>query len=173
MSAQVLVVEDEKLVAADLRSHLEKLGYAVPAVLSTGEEAISSATQSRPDLVLMDIHLKGRIDGIEAARILQSRLSIPVVYVTAFADDRTLQRAKDTVPYGYILKPFGQKELQTAIELALHKFLRERRLRNNEQWLMGLIANIGAAVMAIDHNGLVCLMNPQAEESTGVSLADA
>lgn len=173
MSAQVLVVEDEKLVAADIQSHLEKLGYGVPGILSTGEDAINSASQSRPDLVLMDIHLKGRIDGIDAARILQSRLNIPVIYVTAFADDRTLQRAKETVPYGYIIKPFGQKELQTAIELALHKFVRERRLRTNEQWLMGLIANIGAAVMAIDHNGLVCLMNPQAEQCTGSSLTDA
>ena len=170
---QVLVVEDEKLVAADIQAHLEKLGYSVPGVLATGEDAISKASQSRPDLVLMDIHLQGRIDGIEATRILQSRLNIPVVYVTAFADDRTLQRAKDTVPYGYIIKPFGKKELQTTIELALHKFVRERRVRNNEQWLMSVIANIGAAVMAIDHQGLVCLMNTQAEEATGSSLTDA
>lgn len=173
MSAQVLVVEDEKLVAADIQEHLEKLGYGVPGVMSTGEEAIRSASEARPDLVLMDIQLKGRIDGIETARILQTRLNIPVIYVTAFADDRTLQRAKGTEPYGYVLKPFGKKELQTAIELALHKHGRERRLKMNEQWMAALISRIGAGIIAIDHTGLVCMMNPQAEEYTATRLTDA
>ena len=173
ISTQVLVVEDEKLVAADIQTHLETLGYSVPGILSTGEEAIRCASEFRPDLVLMDIHLSGRIDGIETAHILQSRLNIPVIYVTAFADDRTLQRAKATEPYGYVLKPFGRKELQTAIELALHKHVRERRLRSKEQWVMGLMASIGAGIMAIDHDGLVCLMNPYAEECTGTGLTEA
>jgi two-component system, cell cycle sensor histidine kinase and response regulator CckA len=173
MSAQVLVVEDEKLVAADIQEHLEKLGYGVPGVMSTGEEAIRSASEARPDLVLMDIQLKGRIDGIETARILQTRLNIPVIYVTAFADDRTLQRAKGTEPYGYVLKPFGKKELQTAIELALHKHGRERRLKMNEQWMAALISRIGAGIVAIDHTGLVCMMNPRAEEYTATRLTDA
>src|SRR3989442_1585180 len=156
--AQVLVVEDEKIVAADIQAQLEKLGYGVPGILSTGEDAIRTASETRPDLVLMDIHLKGRIDGIETARIMQARLNVPVVYVTSFADDRTLQRAKDTVPYGYVLKPFETKELQAAVEMALHKFGRERRLRTNEQWLMGVISSAGAGIMAIDHDGLVCLV---------------
>ncbi len=142
-------------------------------VLSTGEDAIRSATEERPDLVLMDIQLKGHIDGIQTAQILQSRLSIPVVYVTAFADDRTLQRAKATEPYGYVLKPFGKKELQTAIELALHKHDRERRLRTNEQWLLGLLASTQVAIAATNHSGLICMMNPRAEEYTGAVLTDA
>lgn len=173
MSAQILIVEDEKLVAADIQGHLEKLGYAVPGIWSTGEEAIRDATKSPPDVVLMDIRLKGRIDGIETARIIQSRLNIPVIYVTAFADDRTLQRAKSTEPYGYVLKPFGIRELQTAIELALHKHSRERRGRNNEQWLLGLIANMGIGLIAIDQAGTVCMMNPKAEEYTGMDLGSA
>ncbi len=173
MPTQVLVVEDESLVAADIQGHLETLGYDVPKVTSSGEEAVRRATENRPDLVLMDIQLKGRMDGIEAARILQFRFNIPVVYVTAFADDRTLQRAKSTEPYGYVLKPFGKRELQTAIELALHKHGRERRLRTSEQWLMALIANIAAAVAVVDHAGLICLMNPMAEEITGAPLNEA
>ncbi len=152
---------------------MEKLGYAVPRVMATGEDAIRSATETRPDLVLMDIQLKGRIDGIQTAQILQTRLNVPVIYVTAFADDHTLQRAKNTEPYGYVLKPFGKKELQTAIELALHKHNRERRLRTNEQWLLGLLASTQVAIVATDHNGLICMMNPQAEEYSGVQLTGA
>lgn len=173
ISPQVLVVEDERLVAADIQEHLEKLGYAVPRVMATGEDAIRSATETRPDLVLMDIQLKGHIDGIQTAQILQTRLNVPVIYVTAFADDHTLQRAKNTEPYGYVLKPFGKKELQTAIELALHKHNRERRLRTNEQWLLGLLASTQVAILATDHAGLICMMNPQAEEYTGAQLSGA
>src|SRR5437016_14106690 len=135
---EVLVVEDEKIVAADIRENLRSLGYSVPAAISSGEEAISEASQNHPDLVLMDIQLKGRIDGIEAARLVQTRLNIPVVFITAFADDATIQRAKSTEPYGYIVKPFGKKELQSTIEVALYKYNRERRLKTNEQWIMSV-----------------------------------
>ncbi len=133
---QIMVVEDEKIVAADIRQNLTMLGYMVPAVLASGEEAIKKATEQCPDLVLMDIQLKGRIDGIEAAKIVQSRLNVPVVFITAFADEATIQRAKGTEPYGYLVKPFGKKEPQSTIEIALYKYGRERRLKTNEQWLM-------------------------------------
>src|SRR5579871_353478 len=169
---QVLVVEDEKIVATDIRENLKTLGYSVPAVISSGEEAISFASESRPDLVLMDIQLKGRVDGIEAAKIVQGRLNIPVVFITAFADDPTLQRAKATDPFGYILKPFGKKELQTSIEIALHKHQRERRTRTNEEWLMSLVKSMDEGLIAVDKTGSVCLMNPAAEEITGGSLED-
>jgi two-component system, cell cycle sensor histidine kinase and response regulator CckA len=171
--AQVLIVEDEKIVAADIRENLKSLGYNVPAVLSSGEDAIRCATENRPDLVLMDIQLKGKIDGIEAAKIVQSRLNVPVVYITAFADDATIQRAKSTEPYGYILKPFGKKELQSTIEIALYKHGRERRLKTSEQWLMALIRNVPEGVLAIDRFGSVVLMNPGAEIIAGVALQDA
>src|SRR5690349_20878987 len=167
---EVLVVEDEKIVAADIRENLRSLGYSVPAVISSGEEAITEASQNHPDLVLMDIQLKGRIDGIEAARLVQGRLNIPVVFITAFADDATIQRAKSTDPYGYIVKPFGKKELQTTIEIALHKHRSERRLRTSEEWLMSLIKGMGEAILAVDRAGSICLMNPAAETITGGSL---
>jgi PAS domain S-box-containing protein len=169
----VFVVEDEKLVATDLQQHLEMLGYEVPAIMASGEEALKRASEAPPDLVLMDIQLKGRIDGIDTARILQTRLNIPVIYVTAFADNATFNRAKATEPYGYVVKPFGRKELQTAIELALHKHGRERSVRTHEQWLMALIANLGAGIITTDPAGLVCMMNPKAEQYTGVPLAEA
>ena len=169
----MFVVEDEKIVAADLQAHLQMLGYEVPAVVSSGEEALKRAGESHPDLVLMDIQLKGRMDGIEAARIFQTRLNIPVIYVTAFADDATFNRAKSTEPYGYVVKPFGRKELQTAVELALHKHGRERKVKTHEQWLMNVISHMGAAIITTDHTGLVCMMNPKAEEYTGVALGEA
>ena len=169
---EVLVVEDEKIVAADIRENLRSLGYSVPAVISSGEEAISEASQNHPDLVLMDIQLKGRIDGIEAARVVQTRLNIPVVFITAFADDATIQRAKSTDPYGYIVKPFGKKELQTTIEIALNKHRSERRLRTSEEWLMSLIKSMGEAILAVDRAGSICLINPAAETITGGSLEE-
>lgn len=168
-----MVVEDEKIVAADIRQNLTMLGYMVPAVLASGEEAIKKAAEQCPDLILMDIQLKGKIDGIEAARIVQSRLNVPVVFITAFADEATIQRAKGTEPYGYLIKPFGKKELQSTIEIALYKYGRERRLKTNEQWLMSVFRCIGEAVVAVDRAGSVCIMNSEAETTTGCALEDS
>ena len=169
----IMVVEDEKIVAADIRQNLTMLGYMVPAVIASGEEAIRKAAEHCPDLVLMDIKLKGKIDGIEAAKIVQSRLNVPVVFITAFADEATIQRAKSTEPYGYIVKPFGKKELQITIELALYKYGRERRLKVNEQWLMSVFRSIGEGVVALDRAGSVCIMNLAGEAITGCALEDS
>ena len=168
-----MVVEDEKIVAADIRQNLTMLGYMVPAVVASGEEAIKKAAEQCPDLVLMDIQLKGRIDGIEAAKIVQSRFNVPVVFITAFADEATIQRAKGTEPYGYLVKPFGKKELQSTIEIALYKYGRERRLKTNEQWLMSVFRSIGEGVVALDRAGSICIMNGEAETITGWSLEDS
>lgn len=119
IAPQILVVEDEAIVATDIADTLHVLGYAVPAVASSGEAAIEVAAATRPDLVLMDIRLKGSIDGVKAAHAISHRLGIPVVYLTAHADERTLRRAKATQPYGYILKPFDERDLHVAIEMAL------------------------------------------------------
>jgi signal transduction histidine kinase len=116
---KILVVEDEQLVADDLRETLEFLGYLVPALVATGEEAIFSVESLQPDLVLMDIRLEGEMDGVEASLKIQSRFNIPVVYLTANADRATLERVKKTQPFGYILKPFDEKILSTTIEIAL------------------------------------------------------
>lgn len=119
--ARVLIVEDEGIVAKDLQGTLENLGYVVPDVVSSGEEAVQKAAEMQLDLVLMDIVLKGDMDGIEAAERIRARFGIPVVYLTAYADEDTLQRAKLTEPYSYILKPFEERELHIAIEMALYK----------------------------------------------------
>jgi two-component system cell cycle response regulator len=121
IAPQILVVEDEAIVAADISNTLQGLGYAVPAVASSGEAAIELATAKRPDLVLMDIRLKGSMDGVKAARTISDRLGIPVVYLTAHADERTLRRAKTTQPFGYVLKPFDERGLHVAIEMALDR----------------------------------------------------
>ena len=117
--ALILVVEDEAIVAMDLRDRLTQLGYQVAGAVATGEEAIAKANELRPDLVLMDIHLRSTMDGITAADEIRRRSAIPVVYLTAHSDEATLQRAKVTEPFGYILKPFEDREIETTIEIAV------------------------------------------------------
>ena len=164
---RILVVEDESIVALDIKAQLECLGYVVPAVVNSGEKAIHKTAEIRPDLVLMDIKLKGEMDGIEAAEVIRARLDIPVIYLTAYADYATLQRAKITEPYGYLLKPFEERELHSTIEMALYRHEMERKLRESEQWLSTTLKSIGDAVIATDENGFLTFMNPVAEALTG------
>ncbi len=124
----ILVVEDEPIVALDLQLRLQRMGYDVPVVVASGEEALASAHDMPPDLVLMDINLEGQMDGIEAADRLAAQ-HVPVVYLTAYSNDRTLERAKITGPYGYLLKPFEERELQTTIEVAIYKHRAQEALR--------------------------------------------
>jgi signal transduction histidine kinase len=119
--ASIMIIEDEGIVALHLARRLESLGHTVPVVVGSGPEAVRQAAVVQPDLVLMDIHLKGEMDGIEAAEQIRAQGDIPIVYLTAYADDPTLQRAKITEPYGYLLKPFQTRELQITIEMALYK----------------------------------------------------
>ena len=171
--AQILVVEDDNIVVMELEDTLQNLGYAVSAVASYGEEAIEKAAERRPDLVLMDIRLKGDVNGIDAAEEIRERFDIPVVYLTAYADEDTLQRAKITEPYGYIVKPFEERELRSAIEMALYKHKMERKLKESEWWLATTLSSIGDAVIATDDRGLVGFMNPVAEALTGWKQEDA
>jgi DNA-binding NarL/FixJ family response regulator len=127
--ATVLVVEDEAIVAADLTGKLKQLGYEVVGTAATGEEAVELACTLRPDVVLMDIWLKGPMDGIEATETLHCQLDVPVIYLTAHSDSATLDRAKITQPFGYILKPFEERELATNIEMALYKSIRQAAAR--------------------------------------------
>lgn len=133
---KIMIVEDENITALELRERLEEWGYTVPAVVSTGTQAIQKAAETMPDLVLMDIILKGDMDGVEAAEQIRARLDIPVIYVTAYADERTLQRAKITEPYGYILKPFEERELRIIIEMALYKHLMEKVLKESNRKIL-------------------------------------
>ncbi len=166
-ATKVLVVEDESIVALDIQSRLMKLGYLVPVIATSGLEAIDKATETQPDLVLMDIKLKGELDGIETVRQFQSKFDLPVVYLTAYADEATLQRAKITAPAGYLLKPFVERELQTTIEMALYRHKLEKQLKESQQWLDTTLHSIGEAVVATDAAGRVKFMNPTAEQLTG------
>ena len=164
---KILIVEDEAIVAKDLQNRLNKLGYIVPAIASNGVDAIRKAANIFPDLVLMNIKLKGDMDGVEAAREIHTRWNVPIIYLTAYADDSTLERAKQTEPFGYLLKPFKEKELYTTIEVALNKHKLEKQLTENQQWLMTIIKSIDDGVIASNVQELVTFMNPVAEKLTG------
>lgn len=123
---RILVVEDEHIVAMGIKKMLKSLGYTVTGVASSGEDAISKAESTFPDVVLMDIMLKGDMDGVEAAREIRERLDVPVVYLTAYSDTQILERAKRTEPFGYIIKPFDEKDLYNSIEVALHRYGKEK-----------------------------------------------
>jgi len=168
-NATILVVEDENIVAKDIQISLRKLGYAVPAIATSGRSAIEKAAEFSPDLVLMDIHLKGDMDGVEAGKELHARFNVPVIYLTAYSDENTLERAKLTEAVGYLLKPFKARELHTMIQMALSKHRMERKLKEHEQWLAAVLKSIGDAVIATDIKGVVTFMNPVAEIMTGWS----
>jgi two-component system, cell cycle sensor histidine kinase and response regulator CckA len=172
-SVRILVVEDEAIVALDLRKRLSNLGYEVLDVAANGESAVSIARQHRPELTLMDIRLQGAMDGITAADIIRTELSLPVVYLTAHADHATVDRARVTEPFGYILKPFDERELRTVIEMALYKHDAERKLRESERRYATTLASIGDGVIATDSDGKVTFLNKVAEDLTGWSFADA
>lgn len=171
--ARILVVEDEGVVAADIEDCLKKLGYSVVASAATAAAAIRKAVEKAPDLVLMDIRLKGPVDGVDAADELHHRLGIPVVFLTAYADAEILERAKRTCPSGYILKPFDERSLRSAIEIALHKHPLEQRLIDSERRLVMALRSLHEAVILTDAGGAVTLMNRPAEALTGWKQAEA
>jgi two-component system cell cycle sensor histidine kinase/response regulator CckA len=171
--ARIMVVEDEKIIALDLQTRLQNLGYVVSAVVSSGEDAIQKAREIHPDLTLMDIRLHGELDGVEAARIIRERFDVPVIYLTAYADQETVQRAAETGPYGYLLKPFEDREIRSSIEMALHRHGMEQRLRESERWLVTTLKSIGDAVIATDAEGRIKFTNPLAEALTGWPEQDA
>ncbi len=166
-SPRIMIVEDEFIVALDIRTRLEDLGYDVPAVASSGEEAVAKANELRPDLILMDIMLRGQMDGIEASREIRRRLNIPCIFLTAHADNATLQRAKATGPFGYIIKPFEQKELRSSIEIALFKHLTEKQLFESRHWLSTILGSMSDGVIATDGASRITFMNEAAIALSG------
>jgi DNA-binding LytR/AlgR family response regulator len=137
----ILIVEDESIVAKDIQMSLRKLGYNVVAICSNGEDAIRAAKEHSPDLVLMDIMLKGEMSGIEAAEQIRSRFNMPIIYLTAYADESTLSKAKITEPYGYIIKPFKEIDLRTSIEMAQYKHQKETDVRKERDFLYSIVEN--------------------------------
>ena len=163
---QILVVEDERIIALNLKENLESLGYSVVGIAASGQQAIEKATQLRPDLVLMDIRLRGDMDGIQAAEQIWESLSIPVIYVTGHSDQSTLERAKITAPFGYVLKPVKEKELSVAISIALQRYERE-------QLLSAILRGMGDGVIVVDNEHRVKSLNQVAESLTGWQLSEA
>ncbi len=163
----ILIAEDEAIVAADLANKLKNLNYEVVGIATNGHEAVEMALKLHPSIVLMDIQLDDSIDGIQAAEAINRNSDIPVLYLTAQSDGATLERAKLTGPFGYVLKPFDERDIVAQIELALHKHQVERRLRDQREWLRVTLTSIGDAVIATDAEGRVSFINPVAESLTG------
>ncbi len=165
--ARILIVEDEGIVSQDIETCLQSMGYEICASVSSGEEAVAKAEEVRPDLVLMDIYLKGKMSGVEAAAKIRERQGLPVIYLTAYTDEETRKLAKVTEPYGYVLKPFDEKDLNITLEMALYRYGMEKRVRESQEWLSTILRSIGDAVIASDAQGRITFMNPVAESLTG------
>jgi diguanylate cyclase (GGDEF)-like protein/PAS domain S-box-containing protein len=168
----ILVVEDEVLVARDIQARLVRMGYDVVGVTGKGKEAIDKALTLRPDLVLMDINLKDDVDGVEASVKIREHYKVPVIFCTAYSNEETLERAKVSDPYGYVLKPFDNRELEINIEIALYKHQVEKMLYETRQRLDATLTNVSDGVIAADMTGEIHILNPMAEKITGWSKAN-
>jgi len=160
---RILIVEDERIVAMDIRLRLEGMGYFVAAIASSGKEAIKRAEELRPDLALMDIVLKGKMDGIEAAGEITTRFDIPVVFLSAYADEETLLRAKVSGPFGYIVKPFDDRQLQVNIEMAIHKHANDRALMDSEERFRRLAEATSEGILVHEDGKVLDLNNRLAQ----------
>ena len=164
---QILIVEDEAVVAMDIRASLERSGYTVVGTAASGEDAWAAARDRLPELVLMDVHLRGRTDGIEVARRILDELDIPIIYLTAFADDQTLERAKATGPYGYLVKPFDERDLRASIEVALRKHSLQRKLARSREDMRALLDALRHGVVLIDRKGMTSFLNQAGRQMLG------
>jgi PAS domain S-box-containing protein len=155
----IFIVEDEQIVAEDLKETLKDLGFTVAGIEKSGEIAIEKVSELHPDLVLMDIHLAGKMDGIETAGLIRSRFNIPIIYLTAYADKELLERAKITEPYGYILKPYVERELNSVIEMALYKHSIDEKIKEHDRTIRALINATPDAMLLLDNDGGVLAAN--------------
>jgi PAS domain S-box-containing protein len=169
LADRILIVEDERITAEDLADILKGLGYEVSAVVSSGADAIREVEKQPPDLVLMDIRIKGEMDGAEAARILRERFDVPVVYLTAHADRDTLERAKQSRPMGYIVKPFHESELHASVEIALSKHRHDRSSLNRQQHVTDVLGALTMGIISVDQTETIRTINRTAEDLTGWS----
>ncbi|AGB03232.1 PAS domain S-box protein [Methanoregula formicica] len=170
--AKILIVEDEAVTGMDIRKSLVEMGYSVVAVATTGELAVRKAAELHPDLILMDIMLAGRMNGIEAADKIRRHCHIPVVYLTAYSDDSFLAKAKLTEPFGYILKPFRELELKTTIEMALYKYAMEHALRISEETTRVILDATDDFLFLIDPRGKFLAVNQALAKKAGRDVRD-
>lgn len=170
---RILVVEDESIVAKDIQKTLEKLGYEVPATASSAAMAYEKLEAVNPDLVFLDIKLKGEEDGIDIAGHIKERYNIPVIFLTSYVDQETLDRAKVTEPYGYIVKPFNESDLKTTVEMALFKFSRDREVRDDQQRLANALGRVEEAIIITDIEGRITYLNERAGNLVGYGAASA
>lgn len=173
MNRRILVVDDEAIVAHDISECLTHLGCEIVGTALSGPDAIEKAGRCRPDLIMMDIVLQGPMDGVEAATHIREHFDIPCVFLSAYSDPAVLARAKAASPAGYLVKPFEEAGLRSAVEIALYKVDLERALRESKEWFMTTLLSIGDGVIATTAEGRVRFMNPLAEALTGWNSADA
>lgn len=172
-AVRVLIVEDEWPIAEELKERLKGMGFEVPAICASSEQAITLCEQLRPNLVLMDICLSTEMDGIEAARVIGNRLDIPVVYLTAFTNRDLVDRAVQTAPYGYLLKPFNPLEIKVIVKAAVQRHALDRQVRHKSQLLEAILASVADAVIAAEPGGRVIYLNREAEWLTHFSASEA
>jgi two-component system, cell cycle sensor histidine kinase and response regulator CckA len=164
---KIIIVEDENIVALDIKKHLERTGYQVIGVVSTAKDLVDRLEIELPDLVLMDIKLKGEVNGLDLAESVKQTYDIPVVILTAFSDDETIERAKFSQAYGYIVKPFDDNELKSVIKFALYRYEMENMLKEREQLFSTTFSSIDDAVIVSDENDIIQYVNPKAQELFG------
>ena len=169
MKKKILIVEDEIIIAENIKFTLKKFGYDVSGIISFGEDAVEIAREFHPDLVLMDIKLEGKMNGIEAADIIFKEFEIPIIFLTSFGDEDTVKQAAMTEPYGYILKPFEDRMLCAAIEMAFYKHQMEKKLRNSEKFLKLIIDTDPNLIFVKDENGKYVLANKSMAKLLGIS----
>jgi PAS domain S-box-containing protein len=165
--ARILIVEDEAVVAENLEMAISDVGYDVVGRAASADDAINAAIEHKPDLILMDIVLIGNKTGIDASYEIKEKLDIPIIFLTAYSDLEFIDRAKNTEPYAYIVKPFQEAQLFASIEMALYKSQVARKLKESEEWFSTTLRSIGDAVIATDTRGCVTFMNPASEKLTG------
>lgn len=171
--SRIMIVEDEGITAMGIRNSLEEMGYEVSSIVNSGEDAVQKTIEDKPDLVVMDISLTGELDGIEAAAHIRSRFNVPVVYLTAHSDEHMLERAKITDPFGYIVKPFEDRELHIAVEMAIHNHRMENRLRESESKYHSLFDNASDAIYLIhSETQMIIDCNPKASGLSGYSVRE-
>ncbi|MEL7071212.1 MAG: response regulator [Cyanobacteria bacterium J06581_3] len=172
-ATKIMVVEDESIIALDIKRSLSRLGYVVTGVAASGDAALMKIKENRPHLVLMDIHLKGDMNGIQVSEVIKSDFQLPIIYLTANADSSTFQSAQSTNPHAYLLKPFDEKALGIAVEVALNQHRKAQAVKASEHWYANAFQCLNEAVVATDSEGDIVFMNALAEEMTGTSLHKA